>query len=180
MPGQERIKSADYVLFILDSEVGELPEDTALRALLPSGRYLTVWNKWDLRSIDEPKSSSGTGVPACGLQHEVSSGIGVPISATTGWNLEHLEEVLADALIGENSALSTHETAAVTHVRHHHALSKAGGQVADALITLDSGLPSDFVSIDIRCVLQSLGEITGETATEDIINEIFSRFCIGK
>jgi tRNA modification GTPase len=156
-----RIEAADFVLLILDAGAGEQPEDAALRAGLLPDRHITVWNKWDLRGPDESPRD------------------GIAVSAATRWNIERLEDILADRLAGESAPLPP-EAAAVTHARHQHALATANDRLGDAMRTLEAQLPADFVSIDVRGALQALGEITGETANEDIINEIFSRFCIGK
>ena len=103
---------------------------------------------------------------------------GIVVSAMTGWNLAALEDALADLALGGRAA-DTEDTF-VTHARHKRALESALSHLADARKTLSAALPADFVSIDVRGALNALGEITGETATEDVISEIFSRFCIGK
>lgn len=68
----------------------------------------------------------------------------------------------------------------VSSVRHQAALRQAGGHLRAALATLAAGIPLDFVSIDLRAALDALGEITGETATADLLDTIFAEFCIGK
>ena len=68
----------------------------------------------------------------------------------------------------------------MTSARHADALRRAYGSLLAARETLAADLPLDFVSIDLRAALESLGEITGETATADLLERIFSEFCIGK
>ena len=68
----------------------------------------------------------------------------------------------------------------VTHARHRQALEAARARLADAADTLHVALPADFLAIDVQAALAALGEITGQTAPDDVINEIFARFCIGK
>ena len=160
---RESIDRADFVLLILDATVGETPEDMALRALLAGRPHLVIWNKWDL--------VQGREAPPEGTH---------PVSAATGWNIEALEDAIAEAVLGGAAAPSDTDAAIVTHARHRHALEAARTALAEALATLAAHLPADFVSIDVRGILTALGEITGETATEDVIQEIFSRFCIGK
>ncbi len=104
----------------------------------------------------------------------------IPVSAATGWNIEALEDAIAEAVMGGQTAPSQADAAVVTHARHRAALQAAQGALAQARRTLAAALPADFVSVDVRGALSALGEITGETATEDVIAEIFSRFCIGK
>ena len=158
---RESIAGADIVLLVLDAVSGETLEDAALHQSLAGRPHVIVWNKWDLQS--EPK------LPADG---------GVPVSALTGWNLDSLEAAIAQMALGGTG--SGAESALVTHARHKSALQSALNQITQAEISLQSGLPADFASIDLRGALDALGTITGETATEDVIAEIFSRFCIGK
>ena len=156
---REIIAGADLVLLVLDSVSGETSEDTALRRTLADQPHLIVWNKWDL--------SAETRLPTDG----------VAVSALTGWNLDSLEEAIARMALGDAAGA---ESALVTHARHKSVLQSAFTQIMQAKLSLQSGLPADFASIDLRGALDALGAITGETATEDVIAEIFSRFCIGK
>ena len=70
--------------------------------------------------------------------------------------------------------------AVVSSARHQDALRRAGEHLRAAQQTLGDRLPLDFVSIDLRAALAALGEITGETATDDLLDRIFAEFCIGK
>jgi len=157
---RESLADADIALLVLDATAGETEEDAALRATLAGRPHILVWNKWDLKPGSAPPAE------------------GVVVSAATGWNLVALEDALADLALGGRAA-DTEDTF-VTHARHKRALQSALARLADARNTLAAALPADFVSIDVRSALDALGEITGETATEDVISEIFSRFCIGK
>jgi tRNA modification GTPase len=157
---RESLADADIALLILDASTGETPEDTALREAWRDRSHVLVWNKWDLK-------------PGSDLPTE-----GVVVSASTGWNLIALEDALVELALG--SPLPESEGTVVTHARHKQALESASAHLAEANRTLTAGLPADFASIDLRGALDALGKITGETATEDIIEEIFSRFCIGK
>jgi len=157
---RESLADADIALLVLDATAGETDEDAALRAILAGRPHILVWNKWDLKPGSDPPAE------------------GVVVSAATGWNLVALEDALADLALGGRAA-DTEDTF-VTHARHKRALQSALARLADARNTLAAALPADFVSIDVRSALDALGEITGETATEDVISEIFSRFCIGK
>ena len=153
------IKTADLVLLVLDAATGETPEDTDLRQFIADCPHLIVWNKWDLATQNALPNGS------------------VPVSALSGWNLALLEAAITQKTLGETAAA---ESSLIAHARHKQALEAASAQIAEAAHSLHSGLPADFASIDLRGALNSLGAITGETATEDVIAEIFSRFCIGK
>ena len=154
------LEAADLALLVLDAGAGETPEDAALRESLAGRPHLVVWNKWDLSKRPAPPAE------------------GVPVSALSGWNLDALEAALMQAALGDGGGIA--ESALVTHARHKQALQSASAQISEAAHSLQSGLPADFASIDLRGALHALGTITGETAAEDVIAEIFSRFCIGK
>lgn len=154
------LHSADIVLLVFDAVTGETPEDADLRQSLAGRPHLIVWNKWDITEQDALPTD------------------GVAVSALTGWNLEVLEAAILD--LAMSGTASRPESTLVTHSRHKQALHAAGQQIDQARMSLEAGLPADFASIDLRGALGALGTITGETATEDVIAEIFRRFCIGK
>lgn len=159
---RQSIASADLVLVILDAAAGEAREDRALRESVAGRSHLVVWNKWDLvagRSLPED---------------------GIAISAHTGWNIDALEAAIAELAHGGDISPSQASEAVVTHTRHRQALESAQIAISRAISTLETSMPSDFVSVDLQDTLIVLGAITGETAPEDVIREIFSRFCIGK
>ena len=156
---RQRIAGADLVLLVLDAS-GETAEEAILRRSLADRPHLIVWNKWDL-AADTPRPADG-----------------VAVSALTGWNVDALEAAITQIALGDAAAGS--ESALVTHARHQSALEAARSRLTEGRRSLGAGLPADFASIDLRGALEALGAITGETATEDVIAEIFSRFCIGK
>lgn len=165
---QEALARADFALLVLDAQSGETLQDSTLRRSLAGRPHLVAWNKWDL--------VIGGRVPA----PPFLSAADVPISAASGWNLDVLEDALAEAVGSGASSAAGAQDAVVTHARHRHALEAARTSLAAARATLAAALPIDFLSIDVQEALGAVGLITGETAGADIIREIFSRFCIGK
>jgi tRNA modification GTPase len=89
-----------------------------------------------------------------------------------------LEETLAELVISGSAPGG--EGILVTNTRHQDALRRAAEQLHASFGSLEAGLPLDFVSIDLRAAYDALGEVTGETASEDLLDKIFSEFCIGK
>lgn len=158
----EAISGADLVLLVLDSTSGWTAEDRGLYERIRERPHLILWNKADLARPSEMGSDS------------------VVVSATTGLNLDGLEDRLADLLTDGEAVTGGGEDVVVTNVRHREALKATVKALESALESLGRGMPPDFVSIDVRGALLALGEITGLTTGEDIINEIFARFCIGK
>ncbi len=164
---QEALARADFVLLVLDAQTGETEEDAALRRALAGRPHLTVWNKWDLVADHSA---------AC----PVLTADAIAVSAATGWNMGRLEDTLAQAIGYGASPVLAADNAVVTHARHRRALEAAREGIEAARATCAAQLPADFLSIDVQGALAALGQITGETTPDDIVQEIFSRFCIGK
>ena len=92
-------------------------------------------------------------------------------------NVPYLKEKLYDAVVSQKV---NSESTIVTNARHVEALEKAATSLDDVLQGLATGVTSDFVAMDIRRALAFLGEILGEVSTEDLLGNIFGKFCIGK
>lgn len=101
----------------------------------------------------------------------------ITLSAKNGMNVPYLKEKLYSAVVTQKISS---ESTIVTNARHVEALEKAAASLDDVLIGLAAGVTSDFVAMDIRRALAYLGEITGEVGVEDLLGNIFSKFCIGK
>lgn len=102
----------------------------------------------------------------------------VSTSTLTGVGLDVLEQTIAELVLAGKTV--NRESVLVTSARHQEALRRAADSLHAALSPLEQGLPLDFVSIDLRAAYSALGEITGETASDDLLDRIFSEFCIGK
>jgi tRNA modification GTPase len=111
-------------------------------------------------------------------QQGFSSDAIVPVSAKSQMNIEYLKEKLFELAVG--SASESTSSVVVTNARHHDALRRADAALADVLTGLDSHITGDFIAQDIRRALAFLGEITGEIGVEDLLGNIFGKFCIGK
>lgn len=102
----------------------------------------------------------------------------VTTSTLTGVGLSDLEETIVDLVLAGRALYG--ESALITSARHQEALRRAAENLRASLISLEQGIPLDFVSIDLRTAYDALGEVTGETASDDLLDRIFSEFCIGK
>ena len=99
------------------------------------------------------------------------------ISAKQNLHTEVLKEKMVDAvMLGKIQT----ENTIVTNARHYHALKEAAKSLYDIQAGLDNKLPGDLLALDIRRCLHYLGEITGQVSNEDMLDYIFSKFCIGK
>jgi tRNA modification GTPase len=171
--GVERSRSAlagaDLALLVLDSSQPLTTADEQIAALTLDKPTLLVWNKAD----QGPPTP-----PAPPLEHPYMLG-SVATSAATGNGLTALAQTIAEALLGRGG-VSPDDSYLVTNPRHRDALSRA----ADLLRTVESGwnhgTPPDLIAGDLTAALNALGEITGDVVGEDLLDTIFSRFCIGK
>jgi len=141
--------------------------DVSIARRLNGKRHVTVVNKIDLeQSVREED-----------LRRVIKGGV-VKISALFGLGLEELKRSVVENLLNESGP--PREGIFITHVRHREVLRKTGKAIRRALETMEAGLSEEFVAVDVRHALVSVGEITGETATEEVLERIFSEFCIGK
>lgn len=101
----------------------------------------------------------------------------IRISAKNKQDVENLKQMVFNEVI--NSAIDTSGTI-ITNERHHHLLNIAGEYLKNVRAGLKNNTPADLVAIDIRAAIQTLGEITGTISTDDLLGNIFSKFCIGK
>ena len=100
----------------------------------------------------------------------------ITLSALHGRNIPYLRKKLYEMVMAGSSL----ESPVVTNTRHLEALEKAAQSLQDVLKGMEQGLTSDFIAMDLRSALVCLGEITGEVGVEDLLGNIFSKFCIGK
>ncbi|NLY55242.1 MAG: tRNA uridine-5-carboxymethylaminomethyl(34) synthesis GTPase MnmE [Firmicutes bacterium] len=162
----EAIERADIILFLVDYSSGLTPEDWEVAATLPVGRTILVANKADL------PSGSGFG--------DLVERFGEPvlISAKEHTGLDELK----DRILEKASVIKVDrtETVLVTNLRHLEALRQACESLENAHQAFVGGMPADLITIDLHAAVAYLGEITGDTASADVIDRIFANFCIGK
>ena len=162
----EKIRTADLVLYLFDAN-DERSEVGSLRSQLVSQQlnFLLVGNKVDLIGEQHAREKFND------IEQVIL------ISAREHLHTEVLKERMVDTVLqGQVQAEST----IVTNARHYHALKEVSKSLADIKQGMDNKIPGDLLALDIRRCLHYLGEITGEVTNEDMLDYIFSRFCIGK
>ena len=102
----------------------------------------------------------------------------IKISALNKEGIDQINETISK--IFKINEINIDNEVIVTNTRHKSLINKAIKSTENAQISLQNKMPMDIVAIDIKDILESLGEITGEDVSENIINEIFSKFCLGK
>ena len=163
-----------YVFDVITSKPQDLWEDVdrfldASKVITAESKQIFVANKMDLNPYTRPEDYYKEGLIAYDNL--------ITISAKNVMNIEYLKERLYKAVI-ETPDLN--DQTIVTNNRHYDALYKAQESLDRVLKGLTSGITGDFIAMDIRQALQHLGEITGEIYTDDLLDSIFGRFCIGK
>ena len=166
---QEIVEAADIILYILDISAGVTKEDLAYLQGFPVETILVLVNKVDLTDVELTEQE---------VLERLQGYDTLFISAKERIGLNQLEEAIFRKVFKNRAEIKN--TQILTNVRQKEALEKARQSLRSADESLKKDMPSDFISIDLRQALLYLGEITGETLDEDIIDQIFSRFCLGK
>ncbi|NLY52333.1 MAG: tRNA uridine-5-carboxymethylaminomethyl(34) synthesis GTPase MnmE [Firmicutes bacterium] len=163
------MEGADLVLCVVDGSSPLEDDDISLLQQVQGKTGVLVVNKKDIGSAesDERYRELLPDVPI------------VRISAETGEGLEELEETIVSQVV-EGGIDLTGDSLVVTRARHKQALKEAAASLEAARNTLEMGLPQDLVAVDIRGAAESLGEVTGDTVRDEVIDRIFADFCIGK
>ncbi|MBQ8295533.1 MAG: 50S ribosome-binding GTPase, partial [Clostridia bacterium] len=152
------IRSADVAVFVADLSMGIGEEDARVLEMIKDKPLIKVVNKIDITKDDTPNDAD------------------VETSAVTGEGIEKLKRLLYEKSFGAR----TEDAAFLIEERHYDALCRANGHLQRAIDACAFGSPLDLIGIDVKASWDALGEITGETATERIIEEIFAKFCVGK
>jgi len=155
------VSNADIILYLVDGESGFTARD---EEFLHGGglekRLIPVWNK-----IDRQSSRCPAGF--------------MPISAKEGDGLEELARAIADKVLTGVGMVDSGEPI-IDSLRQKRLLERALQGIKDFRAGLQAGQPWDVLAVDLKEALDALGEITGEVTSQDILNQIFSRFCVGK
>lgn len=150
------VQDADLVLFLYDLNDGFTKEDKEILDSIKDKKYIKVATKSDLTSFKDDDS--------------------VCISLKTGENIEVLKQKIKSEVITQNLT----EVEFITNQRQQKALEETKNSLINALIAAQNNEIQDLISIDIKSALMYISEVSGEVITDDILNNIFDNFCIGK
>lgn len=163
---KESMENADLVVLTLDNNRNLNDEDKMLLDLMKDKKFFIIINKSDLignSDMDFIKNQ---------YKHKV-----IEVSAKTGAGLNKFKEYIKESFFRGDVSI---DEIYISNSRQKEALINSKKHLMDAIKTLNSGYEIDMASIDIKEALNSLGELTGDTVNEDILNRIFSKFCVGK
>lgn len=160
------LDQADIILAVIDGSRPLTDEDKDILQSAADKNVIIVLNKTDLPSVMTSQDLSTYGFPIC------------PISASTGDGLEELKDRLLQEVL--KGGFTDGPSALLTNTRHIELVRQSAEALERARQSLQDGMPLDCAVIDIRQAWDTLGSITGDTVHDDIVEEIFSRFCLGK
>jgi tRNA modification GTPase len=162
---KQRIPGADLIIWVLDGSDPYTAEDEDIFTTIAGRNIVVALNKIDLpQKLDRTKKASR------GLEW-------LEISALNDIGLEDLKDTIYRKLMGKRGKRAG---VLVTNIRHRESLQKTNNAIGRAINCHQQGEPVEFIAFELREALFHLGEITGETCPEEILHDIFSRFCIGK
>lgn len=165
---KEIANDADLVIAIFDSSKELTKEDIEILNIIKNKKSIVLLNKADLNSVLNENDER---------LKKITENV-LKISALNGDGLEKLYALISKMFSLEE--INVDNDVIITNLRHKNLISKAIENVKKAKNTVEENMPIDIIAIFIKDILEDLGNITGEIVTDDIINEIFSKFCLGK
>ena len=164
---RQMAEDADLILYVVDSSMPLDENDQEIMELLKGRKSITIYNKTDLTPVVDVEF----------LKEKTASPV-IPISAVEETGISQLEDEIRRMFF--QGELSFNDEVYITNARHKAALEGALESLKLVKNSIEMGMAEDFFSIDLMNAYESLGRIVGESVGEDLVNEIFSKFCVGK
>ena len=155
------------IIYVVDSSIPLDENDFEIINMIREKRAIILLNKTDLSTVVDKDE----------LKKWITKPM-IEISAKEETGIHELESTLKEMFY--HGELSFNDEIYITNARHKAALNDAYQSLGKVMDSIENQMPEDFFTIDLMDVYESLGSITGETIGEDLVNEIFSKFCMGK
>ena len=162
------LNTAEFLLLMFDASLPLNESDIELLQIANSHRAILILNKIDLSIVTQQQDLSDHCPKTRVVQTAITEEKGIDVLKTA-----IREEFLDGTFVMAESPI-------ITNARHQDALRRAQEALDDVIASLENDMPPDLVSVDLRISLDALGDIVGKTTTEDILDRIFSQFCVGK
>lgn len=164
---KEYAKDADLIIYVVDSSTELDENDSEIIEMLKNKKAIILLNKTDLNMVTSEEM----------LKERIDKPV-IPISAKENKGIDSLETTLKEMFF--HGEISFNDEVYITNIRHKTALANALAGLKQVRESIEMGMPEDFYSIDLMSAYEELGGIIGESVGEDLVNEIFSKFCMGK
>ena len=164
------VDKADFIIYVVDTSTALDENDEKIIDAIREKKAIILLNKSDLIQVtgeDEIKEKLS------GADHKM-----IAISAKENFGIDVLEETITEMFF--HGTISFNDEVYITNIRHKNALIQAVESLKLVKQSVENGLPEDFYSIDLMNAYEELGTIIGEAVEDDLVNEIFSKFCMGK
>ena len=160
-------KDEDLIIYVVDSSTSLDENDEEIMELIRDRKAIVLLNKVDL----DPVTTEET------IRARLDKPV-IPVSAKEEQGIDRLEQTVKDMFY--DGKISFNDEIFITNMRQKAALSEALESLKQVIVSIQNQMPEDFYSIDLMNAYEELGSITGESVGEDLVNEIFSKFCMGK
>lgn len=164
---KEHAKDADLLIYVVDSSVALDENDTDIMEFIKDRQGIVLLNKTDLQPVvseDELRRLTGKEV--------------ISISAKEGKGMEELEKLLKSMFL--SGEIDYNDEVCITNIRQKQSIREAFESVKMVKQSIEDGMPEDFYTIDFMNAYEELGHVIGEAVEDDLVNEIFGKFCMGK
>ena len=161
-------EDADLIIYVADASSYLDKNDEEIIQMLENRQVIVLLNKTDLESVISEED----------IRKKLPDKVVIPVSAKKKKGMDLFEETLRNMFF--DGKISFNDEIYITNVRHKAALMDAYDSLKQVQSSLEMKMPEDFFSIDLMAAYESLGIILGESVGEDLVNEIFSKFCMGK
>lgn len=165
---EETVQDADLIIYVVDSSTPLDENDDKIISMLEGKKAIVLQNKTDLRMVTTEEM----------LREKIIGHPVIAVSAREKTGLEQLEACIKHMFY--QGEITFNDQVYITNIRQKNLLESALESLKQVKNSIHLQMPEDFFSIDLMSAYESLGEITGETIGEDLVNEIFSKFCMGK
>ena len=162
------VENADLVIYVADSSRNLDENDEKILDMIYDKKKIVLLNKSDLEPVVTREM----------IEEKAGDAPVIEVSAAEERGISELGDLIKDMFLKGN--ISFNEEIYITSARQKDALCRAVESMKKVIESIDNGMPEDFYSIDLMDAYEALGSITGEEVGDDLINEIFSRFCMGK
>ena len=160
-------QDADLIIYVVDSSTGLDENDEEIMEMIRGRKAIVLLNKMDLDCVTTEED----------IKKYLDKPV-IPVSAKEEQGIDRLEQTVKDMFY--EGSISFNDEIYITNMRQKAALKEALDSLEQVSVSIQNQMPEDFFSIDLMNAYEELGSITGESVGEDLVNEIFSKFCMGK